>query len=113
MNKEVQTREIIQSTKRAEVKLDELLKEEEIWWAQRSRANWLKHGDKNTKFFHQKASQRKQRNWVDSIADDAGIIYEDEDKIEAVINSYFSQLFTLENTERVPEMAEVVRGKLN
>ena len=45
-------------------KLDELLCRQEIYWAQRSQIQWLKHGDRNTKFFHSKASQRRRRNYI-------------------------------------------------
>ena len=44
--------------------LDDLLLKQEIYWAQRPRLSWLNFGDKNTKFFHSKASQRQCKNFI-------------------------------------------------
>lgn len=45
-----------------ERQIDDLLLDEEIYWRQRSRVVWLREGDKNTKFFHIKASTQKRKN---------------------------------------------------
>jgi hypothetical protein len=45
-----------QRKKSIEMELDSLLEQEEIYWRQRSRISWLKEGDRNTRFFHQKAT---------------------------------------------------------
>ena len=41
-----------------------LLEQEEVQWMQRSRANWLQYGDRNTSFFHNFATARRKKNWI-------------------------------------------------
>ena len=46
------------------INLDELLYREEMMWLQRSRINWLKEGDRNTRYFHRKARWRAKKNRI-------------------------------------------------
>ncbi|XP_021718590.1 uncharacterized protein LOC110686283 [Chenopodium quinoa] len=51
----------------------ELRRMEESYWFARARANEMKDGDKNTAYFHKKASYRHVRNWIDGIYDSMGV----------------------------------------
>lgn len=44
--------------------LRETHRQEEIYWRQRSRLQWLREGDDNMKYFHAVANGRKNRNFI-------------------------------------------------
>uniref|UniRef100_A0A803P4U9 Reverse transcriptase domain-containing protein n=1 Tax=Cannabis sativa TaxID=3483 RepID=A0A803P4U9_CANSA len=69
----------------------------EMYWKQRSRALWLKHGDRNTKFFHYKASQRKRKNTIEGLYDDRLIWQTSFRKISEIAINYFQTLFSKSN----------------
>ena len=58
-----------------------------IWRKHWSCNSWLKEGDKITRFFHAKASNRKQCNRIVGVMDESKIWQDDEDKISEVITA--------------------------
>lgn len=79
--------EEIQVTK---LELNKMLLVEEDMWQQRSRNCWLKAGDRNTSFFHTKASNRHQRNLITRIKDANNVWQEDEDSLDRIFVEYFA-----------------------
>jgi len=47
--------------------LEEIVKNEETAWRQRSRAVWHRQGDRNTNFFHKVANSHRRVNTIDKI----------------------------------------------
>ena len=74
-----------------------LLHQDEICWCQRSRSIWLPAGDKNAKFFHQRASQRSRKNHISGITSHSGEWCTSEDQIAETAIHYFQDLFTSSN----------------
>ena len=74
-------------------RMDDLQQKQEICRAQWSRINWLKHGDKNTKFFHSKATQRRRKNYIRGIRNDQGQWVEELEEVVGVASAYFYNLF--------------------
>jgi hypothetical protein len=91
----------------------ELLKRQETMWRQRSRAIWLKDGDRNTKFFHNKASQRSKVNEIKKLKDEDGVWWRGDENVEKVLINYFEELFSSSNPTNIEATCEVVQGKLS
>ena len=69
--------------------LERLLLYEEISWCQKSRALWLREGDKNTKFFHRVANSNKRNNAIESLSIN-GSLFSDPNE-----GAYCSILYTV------------------
>ncbi|XP_075663398.1 uncharacterized protein LOC142632978 [Castanea sativa] len=86
--------ELIQKVKN---EIQSLLLQDELFWRQRSRSIWLSAGDKNTKYFHQRASQRRRKNHIHGFLDENGQWCTSESDTARVAEAYFQNLFTSTN----------------
>ncbi|KAL5555846.1 hypothetical protein UlMin_038082 [Ulmus minor] len=79
---------------RLERELEALKYKEERYWQQRSKDLWLKSGDRNSKFFHRKASTRRAKNSIEGMFDSNEKWCEDKESIAHIAESYFTNLFS-------------------
>ncbi|WMV19989.1 hypothetical protein MTR67_013374 [Solanum verrucosum] len=81
------------------MEFEEVVKNEEIAWRQRSRIQWLKNGDKNTKYFHRMATTHKGCNTIDKI-EEGGTYITDPEVIKIKIQDYYQNLYKETETWR-------------
>lgn len=77
-----------------EKNIEKLSDQEEIYLNQRSRVNWLKHGDRNTKFFHASASKRCKVNNIKGLMNGNGEWCTDMQSLIDITSEYFVNLFS-------------------
>ena len=87
--------------------LKEAYKEEELYWLQKSRIQWLREGDKNTKFFHASVQGRRRRNRLNKLQREDGTWTESEQAVSKEIAEYYRNLF---NSNDVGDLTEVLDG---
>jgi hypothetical protein len=75
-------------------KISELMSREESLEKQRSRALWLKDGDRNTSFFHAKAKERAQRNKIKLLRRGDGSIITSQEGLEYEAIGFYQNLFS-------------------
>nr|XP_023918258.1 uncharacterized protein LOC112029810 [Quercus suber] len=81
-------------------RIQEVLKALDCWldientmWHQWAKQMWITDGDRNTSFFHQKASNRKQKNFIEGLTDEHGRWQIDDHLMEQITLGYFSDIF--------------------
>lgn len=103
----------INRIKLAELEMDESLKVEEIYWSQRANCSWLTEGDVNTKFFHLRASQRKNKILINQIQGPDGIILNNKEDISKTFVDYFKNVYSTNNHNNThANIYEVVKNRV-
>ena len=70
---------------------------------------WITDGDRNTSFFHQKASNQKDRNSIRSICDATGQWQEDDHTTENIILDYFETIFRSNGPTNISVLVDAVQ----
>ena len=73
-------------------KIAKLLREEELKWYQRSKAQLILQGDSNTRYFHSIANGRHRKKRIHSLVQDEGTI-EGQEQLKSYITNYYKGLF--------------------
>ncbi|KAL9685869.1 hypothetical protein QQ045_023323 [Rhodiola kirilowii] len=88
--------------------LIKLKRQEESIWRQKSRINWLKGGDQNTKFFHRSTSWRASKNSISKLQHNI-IWLEDPNDIKNAAKDFFQSHF--KNQDVIVEDLEALQFK--
>eukprot|EP00253_Pinus_taeda_P024433 PITA_24433 len=66
--------------------------QEETLWKQKSRIQWLKEGEMNTKLFHRSALDRRSSNRILELKSDTGEILKNHNEISAQLTAHFKSI---------------------
>ena len=83
-----------------------MLSKEEKMWKQRSRALWLYEGDRNTHYFHSRATHRYCRNRIEELENNMGKRCVDENGIANILVDFYQNLFASSSLNRIEEALE-------
>ena len=83
--------------RRLEHEVNILLDREAQMWSQRSKIQWLRDGDRNTLYFHSKASVRRRRNYIRGLYNREGRWCTDQSSLVDTVVDFYQDLFTSSN----------------
>nr|GEZ24877.1 reverse transcriptase [Tanacetum cinerariifolium] len=89
-------------------KLEETWRKEEMFWHQRSRVNWIKFGDQNTRFFHLSTIHRSQRNAITMLKNGEGQWVDDPVALNTLIRNHFTSIYTSVGVREFGDVLDVI-----
>ncbi|XP_010229884.1 uncharacterized protein LOC100821562 [Brachypodium distachyon] len=99
--------------RRVNDRINELLYQEELLWMQRSRIDWIKAGDRNTKFFHQKAVWRVKKNKIVRLCDANDSWVKDAPALEKITIEYFQNIFSKDVNLSPHPIVDILEEKIS
>nr|CAD1830576.1 unnamed protein product [Ananas comosus var. bracteatus] len=92
------------------VRYEELCLQEEIKWKQRSRVHWLKVGDANTRFFHLKATGRRNSNFISRLSNGCTLLSSHQPIADHLLSFFSNQLGEDPGSTLSINLLELYRG---
>jgi molybdopterin converting factor small subunit len=93
-----------------EQRLHEMYDTEEVMYKQRSRQDWLKAGDRNTRYFQNRATHRRRKNTIKFLKRDNGSRCDTDAGMREMARAFYANLFSSEgssNLERILDHIDV------
>ena len=81
----------IQELKR---EITDLVDKENRLWLQRSKVLWAQQGDRNSKYFHSRATQRWRKNTIQQLRSSSGQWKSNSTEVAEILIDYFQELYT-------------------
>ena len=77
--------------------ITDLVDKENRLWFQRSKVLWAKQGDRNSKYFHSRATQRWHKNTIQKLRSSSGQWKSNNTEVAEILIGYFQELYTSAN----------------
>lgn len=99
----------VESLWRLKSKISDLLRLDEQMWQQRSHVHWIVFRDRNSKYFHNQASQRFRQIKISELRNSKGELVSGEENISTMVTNYYSSLFTLSGPVGIEEVVQFIK----
>jgi len=99
--------DLMNAEKLAQLKLDDALNKQEVFWKEKARMRWHVDGDRNTRYFHRVTKIKNKTKIISSLRNDEEIITDPQRISNHIVNYYekkFASNFVLQDTSLVEEV---------
>jgi len=84
--------------------------QEKTLWKQKSRIQWLKEREQNTKFFHRSALDYRGANKILNLKNDQGDILQNHQGISTLLTTHFNSIAQEPEVNRTDAIAELIKS---
>ena len=102
----------LDSVRAIQLEVNELLEKENLMWQQRARSLFLKSSDRNTRYFHNRASHRYRRNSIKGLKNSANEWCTSDSQVSEIVIRFYESLFSSSNPSDMHKVMEAVEPKV-
>lgn len=92
--------------------INELLEHESAMWKQRAKSIWYQSGDRNTRFFHTIASQRRRKNRIIGLKDNNGVWQGSDEDMQSIVLNYFSSIYQSDQPSQFSPITDAIERRV-